>query len=297
MTTQSTRIVVGYDGSAGAGTAVDWAAREAARRDVALTLVHAVHLPELLMGAAASWPVVAGWAVDEAKVVTDAGIDRARQLGATRCVTSETTATTPAKALVDASRDASLVVVGSRGRGTGAGELLGSVGVAVAGHAECPVVVVRGDADHPPGRERRVVVGVDGSPRSEIALRYAADVAAAHAAPLTVVTVWRSPVGHRPRLVPGAQFDGLEHRRLLRKAARRTATSSADLARALYPDLAVSEVEREGLAVTVLRELAADAGLLVVGSRGLGGFSGLLLGSVSQALTHTAACPVTVVRA
>jgi len=293
MTGYSSRIVVGYDGSAAAGAAVDWAAAEAARRDVPLTLVHAVHLPEVLAGQAATWSVLAERAVDQAKIVTDVGIQRARQ-GGVRSVVSETTATTPAKALVDASRDASLVVVGSRGRGTVAGELLGSVGVTVAAHAASPVVVVRGDADDPPGPGRPVVVGVDGSPASEVALRYAADAAAAHGAGLTVTVAWR-PVGSR-RLAPLAELEGLEYARQVRRGARRLASATADLARSLYPDLTVGEIAAEGAAPEVLREAAEGAGLVVVGSRGRGGFAGLLLGSVSHAVMHTAPCPVAVVR-
>jgi len=293
MTGHSSRIVVGYDGSAAAGAAVDWAAAEAARRDVPLTLVHAVHLPEVLAGQAAAWSVLAERAVDQAKIVTDVGIQRAAQ-GGVRCVLSETTATTPPKALVDASRDASLVVVGSRGRGTVAGEMLGSVGVTVAAHAASPVVVVRGDAGDPPGLRRPVVVGVDGSPESEIALRYAADIAAVHGAGLTVMVAWQ-PVGSR-RLAPLAELEGLESARQARRGARLLAAASADLARSLYPDLKVRESAVEGAAPEVLRAAAEGAGLVVVGSRGRGGFKGLLLGSVSHAVMHTAPCPVAVVR-
>jgi nucleotide-binding universal stress UspA family protein len=292
---QSSRIVVGYDGSAGAGDAVDWAALEATRRDVPLTLVHAVHLPDLLLGAAARWPVVAGWAVDQAKVVTDAGLDRARQVGAVRCTAAETVAGGAAETLVELSRDASLVVLGTRGRSTVAGEFLGSVANAVAAHGHCPVVVVRGEQQRPPGRTRPVVVGVDGSPEAEIALRYAADLAAAHAAPLTVLTAWHAPVVRGQWVAPHPQLETLESRRLARRAARRIATAAGDLATALYPALAVRVADVHATAPGALRDAAEDAGLVVVGTRGRGGFQGLLLGSVSQAVMHSAPCPVAVV--
>jgi nucleotide-binding universal stress UspA family protein len=291
---RSSRIVVGYDGSAGAGNAVDWAAAEAARRDATLSLVHAVHLPQL-MGAAASSAAVGSWAVDTATVLTETGVDRARQMGATALVTTETTATTAARALVDASQDASLVVLGTRGRGTTVGEIFGSVGVAVAAEAACPVVVVRGDA-RPPGRGRPVVVGVDGSPESEIALRYAADLAAAHAATLSVVTAWRRGRFGRPS-TPVAQLELPEHDRRARHEARCTAAEAADLAAGLYPALVVETHVREGRAADALATAAEGAGLVVVGTRGRGGISGLVLGSVSHAVMHTAPCPAVVVPA
>jgi nucleotide-binding universal stress UspA family protein len=296
MMRQSSRIVVGYDGSAGAGIAVDWAAAEAARRDATLSLVHAVHLPQLLTGAAANSPAAGAWAVDAATVVTDSGVGRARQMGATALVTTETTATTAARALVDASQDASLLVLGTRGRGTTVGEIFGSVGVTVAAEAACPVVVVRGDS-RPPGRGRAVVVGVDGSPQAEIALRYAADLAAAHGAPLSVVTAWRHGRGGPHPFTPLSQLEGLEHDRQARQEARRTAAEAADLAAGLYPALVVETHVREGRAAEALAAAAEGAGLVVVGTRGRGGLTGLVLGSVSHAVMHTAPCPAVVVPA
>jgi nucleotide-binding universal stress UspA family protein len=294
MTVHSSRIVVGYDGSPGAELALDWAAAEAARRDVPLLLVHAVHLPHLLTAAATDSAVVGALAVDMATVTMEAGIERARRMGATAVVVSETTRGTAARALVAASQSAALVVLGTRGRGTVAGELFGSVGVAVAAEAACPVVVVRGDP-RPPGMGRPVVVGVDGSPESEIALRYAADVATAFGARLTVLTAWQRP-GPRRITAPVPQLEGLELARQHRSVARETATAAADLAASLYPALTVLSDLREGRSEDVLAAEAEGAGLAVVGSRGRHGVTGLVLGSVSHALMHTAPCPVAVVR-
>jgi nucleotide-binding universal stress UspA family protein len=294
MTRHSSRIVVGYDGSPGADSALDWAAAEAGRRDVPLLLVNAVHFPHLRTGAAASSAVVGSLAIDTATVTMEAGIERARQMGATAVVVSETTRATAARALVAASQSATLVVLGTRGRGTVTGELFGSVGVAVTAEAACPVVVVRGDP-RPPGLGRPVVVGVDGSPGSEIALRYAADVAAISGARLTVLTAWQRPAPRR-LTAPVPQLERLELARQQRSAAKETVSAAADLAARLYPSLTVLAVVREGRPEDVLATRAAGAGLVVVGSRGRHGLTGLVLGSVSHALIHTAPCPVAVVR-
>jgi nucleotide-binding universal stress UspA family protein len=294
MSRPSPRIVVGWDGTAAAGEALDWAAAEAARRDVPLTLVHAVHRPQFTGDHVAGIPLPDHRSAASARVVADAGADRARQLGATALVMTETPTSTVAGALTEASRDAALVVLGASDRGTAAGELLGSADVAVAAHASCPVVVVRGDT-RPPGPGRGVVVGVDGSARAEVALRYAADFAAAHGAPLSVVSAWRAPRGKRRGTAPLSITHKLEERRLLRRAAWRTATSGADLAAALYPSLVVRAEAVQGEPAAVLGNRARTAGLVVVGSRGLGGLGGLLGGSVSHAVMHTAPCPVAVV--
>jgi nucleotide-binding universal stress UspA family protein len=284
MSMRSSRIVVGYDGSEGAGPALDWAAAEAARRDVPLSLIHAVHLP------------LAGVTADEAVVVAQAGTNRARQSGATALVMTETATARAAHALVSASRDAALVVLGTRGRSVLVDELLGSVGVTVAAEAACPVVIVRGDAPLP-GPGRPVVVGVDGTTKAEIALRYAADAAAAYGAPLTVVTAWTPPSGraHHP-LPPVPELEDLEADRRTRRTARAAACDAADLAAQLYPALTVRADARSGRPARVLADAAAGAGMLVVGSRGRGGLTGLLLGSVSHGVMHAAPCPVTVVR-
>jgi nucleotide-binding universal stress UspA family protein len=294
MSRPSPRIVVGWDGTAAAGAALDWAAAEAARRDVPLTLVHAVHRPQLAGDRVAGIPVPDNRSADVARVVADAGADRARQLGATALVMTETLTSTVAGALTEASSDAALVVLGASERGATAGELLRSADLTVAAHAGCPVIVVRGDAGLP-GPGRAVVVGIDGSTRAEIALRYAADFAAAHGAPLSVVTAWRAPGRKRHGPMPVSITDRLEERRLLRRAAWRTATDGADLAAALYPALVVRAEAVQGRPAAVLANRARTAGLVVVGSRGLGGLGGLVQHSVSHIVMHTAPCPVAVV--
>jgi len=137
-----------------------------------------------------------------------------------------------------------------------------------------------------------IVVGVDGSENAREALAWAIREAAAHGDRLRVVTTW-----HLPAVVYGAPglampdtptLEGLE------AAARDIAEAAAAEARA--GGVEADAVVREAQAADALIDLAADADLLVVGSRGHGGFTGLLLGSVSAQCAHHAPCPVMIVR-
>jgi nucleotide-binding universal stress UspA family protein len=193
-----------------------------------------------------------------------------------------------APALIEASRDAELVVIGHRGLG-GFGELLlGSVGAQVSAHAHAPVIVVRPE---PAGPDAPVVVGVDGSAGSEPAIEFAFREAAARGVPLDAVHVYWARAADTLR-DPDADAD-----------ARARAEAEAVLDSALrpwearFPDVGVRRQPVHSLNPEYcLVELSRTAGLVVVGSRGRGGFAGLLLGSVSQALVHHASCPVAVVR-
>ncbi|WP_433532629.1 universal stress protein [Micromonospora sp. CA-263727] len=180
----------------------------------------------------------------------------------------------PGATLVEESRRAELVVVGSRGLGGFAGLLLGSVGTQVAAHGHCPVLVVR-PPDRPIPSEGPVLVGVDGSESAELALGYGAEEAARRGAVLVLAHV----ADERESGDRGP-------------AAELLATAGA-AARGSHPGLTVEE--RMIVAPKpdqALIEATGDAALVVAGSRGRGGFTGLLLGSVSQALVHHARCPV-----
>jgi nucleotide-binding universal stress UspA family protein len=140
----------------------------------------------------------------------------------------------------------------------------------------------------------RVVVGVDGSPESVAALRWAAEEARLRKATLHVVTVWEYPTGLFLGM-PGAVVPE-DMGEVLERGAKNL--QSAALAEAIPGEGAVSLETQvvEGHPAWVLGEAAAGAEMLVVGSRGLGGFRELLLGSVSQQCAHHAACPVVIVR-
>ena len=140
------RIVVGVDGSAGAGRAVEWAAAETRLRSADLVLVHAWHVPTSVTMASAAMPVV-HWELLEqaARQILDGAVEQARSLGAE--AEPSLVQHYPAPALIGLARGAELLVVGSRGRGGFAGLLLGSVSQEVAHHAPCPVVIVPGKPD------------------------------------------------------------------------------------------------------------------------------------------------------
>lgn len=195
--------------------------------------------------------------------------------------------------LIDASKSAAMVVVGGTGKGFFGEMTIGSTASAVVAHAHCPVVVMRGRKNtsaYP--AEGPIVVGLDGSPLSERALEIGFEEAAWRKAGLVVVHAWRDVTYDdaygMARLVVQWESIEEEERRLL---AQRLAGWQEK-----YPDVKVERVLVEDRPRHALLEWSAKAQLVVVGSRGRGGFTGQLLGSTSQALAHHAECPVMVVR-
>ena len=286
-------VVVGFDGSEQSVKAVDWAADEARRRRLPLTVLHAVDYLGLLPNAMGppGWPAVFA---EDAEKVAEVGAARARDRSGDVEVAALTEEVGAARALVEASRTAALLVVGAHGRGALPGMLVGSVAFTVAGHAHCPVVIVRGDGARRPGPDRPVVVGFDGSPGSCAAMAHAADVAAESAAHLMVITAYQ-PVS--PWLLSGSTYSSNrpDFDAAARNAARQTAVEGLRIARRHHPALPATQRAEHGPTAPLLAAAAQDAGLLVVGSRGHGGFTGLLLGSVGHRLIRVSPCPVVVV--
>jgi nucleotide-binding universal stress UspA family protein len=295
MTLFEGRVVVGYDGSAGSGEAVDWAAAEASRRGLPLTVVCAYDVSGLVGASQSQWRPTA--ARDESTRLAADGADRARKAATGIEVTAEDAVGTAAGVLINASASAALVVVGTRGLGPVAGVLLGSVAFAVVAHAACPAVVVRGE-QVVPGPHRPVVVGVDDSVRCQAALRYAAAVAADVGARLivlcasrpTAADAWVSAYWYAAAPDVSPESAALN-------AAQQVVDSAVALVRQEFPTVHMDGKAIAGSPTHLLAIESKDAGLLVVGARGRGGFSGLHLGSVSRGLIHEALCPVTVVPA
>ncbi|WP_433605937.1 universal stress protein [Dactylosporangium sp. CA-139114] len=286
-------VVVGIDGSRPSLDAVAWAAADAARRNLPLHIVHAFVWPMLYTPIAA--PVIVPYERgmhDVAAQILALAEDRARAVAPDVRLTTALQMQPPAQALLEAAEHARVLVVGNRGHGGFTGLLLGSLGVQLAAHAACPVVIVRHD-DRPAGPEaRRVVAGVDGSHDTEPALRFAFEQAASRGVGLTAVLAYLWPVSTGPGDLMPLAYDP----DILREQERCTLAESTAGWIEKYPDVDFRSSVVPGRAAAKLAELSAGAEMLVVGSRGRGGFTGLLLGSVSQAVIHHAACPVAVTR-
>ncbi len=275
-------IVVGVDGSPGAAAALRWAVREGALHRARVT-------------AAMAWGVfdqhhVVGDEFDpsyceaDALEALDAAIGAAMEPSVADTVQATVVCDHPARGLLERAAVADLLVVGARGVGGFPRLLVGSVSDQCMTHAACPVAVVRAAGGVRPSPDcRRVVVGFDGSASSRRALRWAAEEATVHDATLEVVQAWM------PRsLGPFVAVDEPAARAMLDAAVDQEVTSG-------HP----ARVEATLLVDPPARALVARsdrANLLVVGSRGYGGFKGLLLGSVSRQVAHHASCPVVIVR-
>jgi nucleotide-binding universal stress UspA family protein len=281
-------VLVGVDGSEWSNAAVTWAADEARRLDVPLRILHAWMWPlyHVQLGPPPDAPPGSGLRAQAERVLSDAAqLARATSPG-TSVETSLTTGPAAVE-LLEAAAEARMLVVGHRGLGGFSGLLLGSVGVTVTARAPCPVVVVRGDST----QGGRVVVGVDGSVQSQLALVTAFGEAARRRARLLVVHAWAMPLraGGGDGAYATELARGEREGRLL--AERATSQASAD-----FPDVVVAVTVGDRSAGAELVAASHEAQLVVVGSRGVGGLRGLLLGSTAQVLLHHAACPVLVVR-
>ncbi len=281
-------IVVGVDGSQTALDAVQWAACESRHRHIGLRLVDAVGpMPPTRPGDPRVGVLYREALREEAADAVGAAAVLARQIAPGADVVTEVLTGEPVPTLVAESGRAPLVVLGDRGAGGVTALLVGSVAVALAAHAQCPVVVVRGSAGGGPvPMEGPVVVGVDGSLGGAAAIAFAYEAASARRVPLVAVHTWHDSIADRLTSPPDGQAAFQEENLTEWLAARG----------AKFPDVTVRRVVARDRPARALLEQSAGAQLVVAGSRGRGTFAGLVLGSVSQALLHHAPCPVAVVR-
>jgi len=288
-------IVVGIDDSVAARHALDWAMAEAESSGHQLRVVHA--------WSPAVWSGMPGLGYSMPPV--DLDVERlahafleeqvakavaAQPADAVPVLQQDLVRGDAGRVLRDAAKTADLVVVGGRGYGPVKSAFLGSATNYVLHHATCPVMVVPESAT-PPDRVRRVVVGVDGSPSSRAALRWGFDAARRHACPLVAFHAC-APVAPPGRGPLAGVLD--------------VPTLLTDAKRGVEDELTLALHDREGVVITVdathgnpaweLIDHTGTEDLLVLGSRGRGGFASLVLGSVATQVAHHAHGPVVVVR-
>ncbi|MGC4914068.1 universal stress protein [Streptomyces albogriseolus] len=280
-------IVVGVDPDPSKRLALAWAADEADRRHLPLRLVHAQGVPTGGYRSGETRPSWEEWnqALHElGDQVLKEAVAFVRSRHPAVEVSTLLAEGEPAWVLRQEARGAALVVVGSWHLSRRREMSSSSVILPLTAHAPCPVAVVP-EPEHVTQQPAYFVVGVDGSPHAAAAVDVAFEEAALRGAHLRALYVWHPP------LLGVLDEDAAvrECRRVLSETvAGRTAT---------YPDVELHHEVVRGHPVQVLAEASEHALGLVVGTRGRGGFTGMLLGSVSQGVLHHAGCPVITVPA
>lgn len=289
-------IVVGMDGSAEAVRAAEYGAIAANQHNVPLRLIFA-HRPALMWGPSVLLANENRSERDWAREMLLEAHQRVAEAHPDVLVQTAVVSGSPATALVDASRRARLVVLGTRAAGGLVGHLAGSVAAQVAAYAHTPVVVIRptadGVADPAVVSNRPVVVGLDGSTESERAMAFAAEQAVLRGVDLCAVYAWNVlEVRDMGPIVPDGFDAGAVEKKALRLLTEATEGWSDQC-----PDLTIIRRVIHGLdPVDALSQAGDDAGLIVVGSRGHGGFLGLRLGSTVDGLIRRVGVPIAVVR-
>ncbi|MFI7498540.1 universal stress protein [Streptomyces sp. NPDC049687] len=283
-------LVVGIDGSDASLLAVDWAVDEAARHGLPLRLVHA-SLWERYEHVVPSGRLTRPTERVLAENLVASAAERAEKRNSEVKVATDIVPEDAVDTLLREASHAFALVVGSRGRGELKGLLLGSVGLAVAARAHCPVIVVRGDKAGLAGSHERILLGAGEPVSGADAVRFALREAEARGCTLDVVRAWRCPAHESagdPALADAPARRHEERASALLDDLLRDAVTD-------HPAVRVRRVTVEGPAHGVLVHRSAAADLVVVGARRRHGHLGLQLGRVSHTLLHHAACPVAVV--
>ena len=200
-------------------------------------------------------------------------------------IASEVKSSPPVPTLVEMSKEAEMIVVGCNGRGAVGRVVLGSVSSRVVRGAKFPVAVIRAEASYTPRSDRApVLVGIDSSPASELALAVAFDEASFRGVELTALHAWSDFAVYQ---LPWGEWASEAERNLAEYLAGW---------RERYPDVKVNRVVTLDHPGRALIEESESAQLVVVGSHGRGGVTGMLLGSVSNAVVHSVHTPVIVAR-
>ncbi len=292
----SGEIIVGIDDSEQSYGALRWAIREAEIRKLPVRMVVAYSLP-VFSGTGFD----AGYSMVDEQAVTDGVVeilDRAHaRVGQTSVELRATVETGDATAvLLELSKTAELMVIGSRSHGGFLGRLLGTVSTSLPAHSHCPTIAVPQSYAERVEAEpqllddlRSVVVGSDGSDEARLAMLQAADEANRRGAKLTLVNALTPYTGALNWVPAAVDFEALyqEIADLQRKAAQ--------WLRGFFPELEIEFKLIDGSPAKVLLEAGKESDLLVVGTRGRGGIAGMLLGSTSQAILHNTEVPVMIV--
>lgn len=283
-------VLVGVDGSVSSRVAVDWGARYAKLHNQPLRLVNIISSPVMM-----AWPEAPlpdgylQWQEEQSRDLLDAAVATAAEAVTGVEVTTEILSGPTVATMIELTREAGIVVVGCRGRGALARGLLGSVSSTLVRHAHCPVAVVHDEdplmADP---AKAPVLVGIDGSRASEAATAIAFDEASRRGVDLVAVHAMSDA---DVLSMPGQEFSEFEQRGQEVLAERLAGYSER------YPDVAVRRIVVWDKPANTLIEQSDNAQLVVVGSHGRGGFTGMLLGSVSASVVQAVRMPVIVARA
>ncbi|WP_227981644.1 universal stress protein [Nocardia spumae] len=282
-------IVVAVDGSPTSLQAVAWAARDAALSGHPLRIVHSIAVPAGFGPGLAAGTAQPDWLRTDGEQILSEAAASARELaGPDVVIDAELSLELVIGDLLVRSEHAYRMVAGSRGRGALRRGLLGSVSSALVHHARCPVVVVKDDSATDAAAARRpVLVGVDGTDNSDPATGLAFEEAQRRGVALVALHSWSDTTGLDISMFGWDTIVNAEHAMLAQRLAPW---------RDRYPEVPVTlEVARDDPGKSLLKQ-SDSAQLAVVGSRGRGGFAGMLLGSTSAGLVHSAECPIMVVR-
>lgn len=285
----ATTIVVGWDGSAEAAAALDWALLHAPHHGRHVRLVTALEPESRDLSPRPHHSHGGLRATLEQELVAVHEVQALAHPDLT--ITTMFVDDSPVEALVGQSREAALLVLGSRGKGGVRSLIAGSTTLAVAARSECTLLAIPGPRPGMP-TTRGVVVGVDGSSSSEGAVAFAFEQASELRAPLRVVHVWQNP---RSISLFGASIplvhDAEDHTQQQRDLLGEWVAPWADK----FPGVESCVSVVQGNSVRSLVDFSRGAQLLVVGCRGRGAVRRTMLGSVSQGVLHLAEIPVAVV--